>query len=106
MLRDFLIASFRTAMTALIGTVAAWLAGHQFELSAETQFQIVGACMVVLYVGIAALERKWPKFGWLLGWGKGAGPSFEKGKESTVHVQVSGSVDSLDFPDAKGRGLH
>lgn len=91
MLRDFLIASFRTAVTAAIGMAAAWLAARQFELSANTQFQIVGACMVVLYMVLAGLERKWPKVGWLLGWGKGAGPSFEKA--ATVDRRTNGFAD-------------
>jgi hypothetical protein len=78
MLRDYLIASARTGVTILLGLVAGWLADRGFDLSAGVQTEISALAMFVLYMLIAGLERKWPKFGWLLGWGKGAGPSFEK----------------------------
>jgi hypothetical protein len=80
MLRDYLIASFRTGVTILLGLVAGWLADRGFDLSATVQAEISALAMFVLYLVIAGLERKWPKVGWLLGWGKGAGPSFEKAK--------------------------
>lgn len=87
MLRDYLIAVLRTGITLLIGQAAAWLADLGFELSAATQAELGLALSFALYAGIAALERKWPKFGWLLGWGKGAGPSFETDKAKQVSAE-------------------
>jgi hypothetical protein len=80
MLRDYLIASARTGVTILLGLVAGWLADRGFDLSSAVQTEISALAMFVLYMLIAGLERKWPKVGWLLGWGKGAGPTFEKPK--------------------------
>lgn len=76
MLRNYLIGAWRTTVTAGLGWIAAWLAARGFELSTQTQLEIVGGTMVVLYLILAALEKKWPKAGWLLGWG--ASPEYAK----------------------------
>lgn len=94
MLRNFLIGATRTGMTIVLGWIVAWLADKGFDLSAGTQTEVLAAAMAVVYVAIAALEKKWPKVGWLLGWGKGGGASFAPLREPDVSTKQGFSEPS------------
>lgn len=91
MLRNFIIGLWRTAVTAALGWVAAWLLSQGFELGAETQVDLAAGSMVVLYAIFAGLEKKWPKIGWMLGWG--AGPEYR-----TLHEPDTSTKQGFEEP--------
>lgn len=61
----------RTIVPVAVGALVAWLLSLGVILPVEAvaglEEFIVGLVTAVYYVGVSALERRWPEFGWLLG---------------------------------------
>lgn len=61
----------RTIVPFLVGLIAAALLNAGFSIPSELQESVSASLVVTIgslyYVAIAALEKKFPKFGWFLG---------------------------------------
>lgn len=81
-MKDLLNSLIRTYVPIIVGAFAAWLLTLGVELNAESQAGLIVAItgmLQALYYGLVRLiEKKYPKFGLLLG--KAVKPSYEDNK--------------------------
>ena len=72
MVNDFVVSVIRTVIPAIVGAAATWLvsvAGVELDTAGLTS-ALVGAATGLYYALARTLERRWPRFGWLLGYPK------------------------------------
>lgn len=78
-MHDYLIGLLRTGVTyavgALVAGLAAWGVDVTDEIADALVFGVAGLAALAYYALVAALERRWPVFGVLLG--KRGAPTFD-----------------------------
>ncbi len=73
-MNDYVISNIRTFVPILVGAIVAWLATKNIPLDPKSVDGLIAlgtsGFTLLYYLIIHALEQKWPKFGWLLGYAK------------------------------------
>ena len=59
--------SFRALVAAVVGSVVAWVVSKLGSFHAGTFATLVPVATTLYYTAVTQLEKKFPKFGWLLG---------------------------------------
>jgi hypothetical protein len=95
MLSNYVIGLIRTYVPIGVGLALGWLAVHfSVKVDDQTEAQIamaVGALLsAAYYTVVAAAEKKWPQFGWLLG--KATNPQYAKAKDANPHALAAGAT--------------
>lgn len=68
-LRDLLASIVRTVVPALVGLLLGLAAKAGLDIDSGVVTTVVdGVCVGGYYSLVRLLERRWPRFGWLLGW--------------------------------------
>ncbi len=68
MFSDTIVSFIRTYVPIIVGTLATWLLTLGVEIDSSALTGVLVSVVTAVYYGVARLlERKYPKFGWLLG---------------------------------------
>lgn len=77
-LSDYVRSLIRTFVPLVVGSFVAWLATRGVQIDRNTLIGILDPILATAYyAGIRAIEKRWPRAGWLLG-APGA-PSYASG---------------------------
>lgn len=97
----FITQIIRTASSYFLGILFTWLLSLGFDFPQEIKDQLYLALPVFIgslyYIGIAALEKKVPWIGWLIGVAKT--PVYSKPNDLVVSISEAGKETVLKSPE-------